>query len=152
MIFSGFILATFAVQKLDEDFSLGKLIRGGGALAVVGMSGFGLFHQYQWIFIAGMFVFSMGFGLFNGALIRLALTATGQSMNLTSSAMSLLYCIYISLGLEVYNLVCDIHGYTLASYAVCNLPVGIGVYLGLLLFIRWHENSQPAIAASAVST
>jgi DHA1 family multidrug/chloramphenicol efflux transport protein-like MFS transporter len=151
VVFSGFILATFAVQKFDENFSLGKLIRGGGALAAIGMSGFGLFHQNQWVFIAGMFVFSMGFGLFNGALIRLALTATGQSMNLTSSAMSLLYCIYISLGLEAYNLVCDTYGYTLASYAACNLPVGIGVYLGLLYFIKQHENSQSALAVQAAS-
>jgi DHA1 family multidrug/chloramphenicol efflux transport protein-like MFS transporter len=151
VIFSGFILATIAVQKLDEDFSLGKLIRGGGALAAIGMSGFGLLHRYELIFIAGMFVFSIGFGLFNGALIRLAMTATGQSMNLTSSAMSLLYCFTISVGLEVYNLVCDTYGFTLASYATCNLPVGIGVYLGLLHFIKKHEDRQMTLAAQAVS-
>ncbi len=150
-IFSGFILATFAVQKLDENFSLGKLIRGGGLLAALGMSGLGMLNQYHLVFIAGMFVFSVGFGLFNGALIRLAMTATGESMSLTSSAMSLFYCIVISAGLEIYNLVCEARGFTLASYALCNLPVGIGVYLCLLRFIKKHAESQPAPAIEAQS-
>lgn len=151
VIFSGFIIATIAVQKLDENFSLGKLIRGGGLLAAIGMSGGALLAQYHTLFIAGMFVFSVGFGLFNGALIRLAMTATGISMSLTSSAMSLLYCIYIALGLEVYNLVCEARGFTLASYALCNLPIGIGVWLCLLRFIRKHEDSQPDSAVQATS-
>lgn len=149
VIFSGFILATFAVQRLDENFSLTKLIRVGGAFAVIGMSGFGFFHAFHWIFIIGMLLFSVGLGLFNGALIRLAMTATGESMNLTSSAMSLLYCIVISLGLEVYNLVGAAYGFTLASYAMCNLPVGIAIYLGLLFFIKQHEHKQVALAAPA---
>ena len=145
-IFSGFILATFAVQKLDENFSLGRLIRAGGLLAAIGMSGFGLLYQYPVVFIAGMFIFAIGFGLFNGALMRIAMTATGESMSLTSSAMSLFYCIVISAGLEVYNLVCQARGFTLASYALCNVPLGIAVYLGLLRFIRKHEDSNAASA------
>lgn len=153
VIFSGFILATFAVQKLDENFSMGRLIRGGGLVAAVGMSGFGLLSQYPLVFITGMFIFSIGFGLFNGALIRIAMTATGESMSLTSSAMSLFYCIVISAGLEVYNLVCEARGFTLASYALCNVPLGIAVYLCLLRFIKTHEDrapsSTPAEAQSA---
>jgi DHA1 family multidrug/chloramphenicol efflux transport protein-like MFS transporter len=89
-----------------------------------------------------MFVFSAGFGLFNGALIRISLTATGESMSLTSSAMSLLYCLYISLGLEIYNLVCDKFSYSLSSYALFNVPLGLLIYFSLLRFIRVHESRQ----------
>ncbi|WP_256079585.1 MFS transporter [Massilia sp. YIM B04103] len=146
VIFSGFILSTVMIQKLDKNFSMNRLIRQGGALALFGFLGAGLARESGLLFIAGMFVFSAGFGLFNGALIRISLTATGESMSLTSSAMSLLYCIYISAGLEIYNLVCEKFNYSLSSYALFNVPLGLAIYIGLLLFVRRHEARQPAPA------
>lgn len=144
VIFSGFILSTFAIQKLDANFSMGKLVRQGANLALLGMLGAGLMHQHGHLFIVCMFVFSAGFGLFNGALIRIALTATGESMSLTSSAMSLLYCLYISLGLGVYNLVGEKFDYSLSSYALLNVPFGLLIYCALLRFLRTHE-AQPLL-------
>jgi DHA1 family multidrug/chloramphenicol efflux transport protein-like MFS transporter len=149
IIFSGFVLSTIAVQKLAEDFSLKKLIRQGAWVALTGMSGLGMAYQHSELFILGMFIFSVGFGLFNGALVRLSMTATGESMSLTSSAMSLMYCIYISVGLEIYNLVCETFSYSLASYALFNVPLGVAIFLGLMWFIKGREEEQPALAASA---
>ncbi|HEV7814880.1 MAG TPA: MFS transporter [Janthinobacterium sp.] len=142
VIFSGFILSSFAIQKLENDFSMSRLIRQGGGLALLGMLGAGLMREHGHLFVVCMFVFSAGFGLFNGALIRISLTATGESMSLTSSAMSLLYCLYISLGLEIYNLVCDKFSYSLSSYALFNVPLGLLIYFSLLRFIRVHESRQ----------
>jgi DHA1 family multidrug/chloramphenicol efflux transport protein-like MFS transporter len=142
VIFSGFILSSFAIQKLANDFSMDKLIRQGGGLALVGMLGAGLLREHGHFFIVCMFVFSAGFGLFNGALIRLSLTATGESMSLTSSAMSLLYCLYLSAALEIYNLVCDKFGYSLSSYALFNVPLGLLIYFSLLRFIRTNASRQ----------
>lgn len=146
LIFSGFILSTFAIQTLGDDFSMSKLIRQGAAVALLGMLGAGLVHQHGHLFIVCMFVFSAGFGLFNGALIRIALTATGESMSLTSSAMSLLYCLYISLGLGVYNLVGEQFDYSLSSYALLNVPLGLVIYGALRRFVRTHD-AQPPVAA-----
>jgi len=148
IIFSGFILSTIAVQKLANNLSLKKMIQQGAWISLAGMSGFGLAYQYSELFILGMFIFSFGFGLFNGGLIRLAMIATGESMSLTSSAMSLLYCIYISIGLEVYNLVGERFSYSLASYALVNVPLGVVVFLSLMRFVKTHEADQPALAAS----
>jgi len=150
LIFSGFILATFAVQWLGDRLPLAALIRGGGALAVLGMSGFGLLHAQPLVFIGGMFLFSVGFGLFNGALIRLAMTATGEPMGMTSAAMSLLYCVVIAAGLEAYNRWCDAGGYTLASYAAANIPVGIVVFIGLLCFLRLQGRGTVPVQAQPV--
>lgn len=148
IIFSGFILSTIAVQKLANNISLKRMIRLGAWISLAGMSGFGMAYQYSELFIVGMFIFSIGFGLFNGGLIRLSMTATGESMSLTSAAMSLLYCIYISIGLQAYNLVCERFSYSLASYALFNVPLGVVIFLTLMRFIKTHEEEQPALAAS----
>lgn len=149
VIFSGFILSTFAIQWIKEDFSMSKLIRHGSAVALVGMLGAGLMHQHGHLFIACMFVYSAGFGLFNGALIRIALTSTGQSMSLTSSAMSLLYCLYIALGLGAYNLVGERFDYGLSSYALLNVPVGLVIYIALRRFLRSHAAPPVTVALPA---
>jgi len=145
VIFTGFILSTVAIQRMGENISLTRLIRQGGALALIGMAGAGLVHAHPHLYIGCMFVFSAGFGLFNGALVRLSLTATGESMSLTSSAMSLLYCIYIAVGLELFNLLCERFDYALAAYALANVPLGIVIYLCLLRFTSSHNAQQLAL-------
>ncbi|MES2741476.1 MAG: MFS transporter [Pseudomonadota bacterium] len=152
LLFTGFILSSMAIQRLGKDFSLTRLIRQGAALALIGMLAAGLGRDDGPFFILGMFVFSAGFGLFNGALVRLSLNATGESMSLTSSAMSLLYCIYISLGLEIYNLVCEHFNYTLASYALFNVPLGVAIFFLLGRFVKRHEGQLVAAPAGSLPT
>jgi DHA1 family multidrug/chloramphenicol efflux transport protein-like MFS transporter len=145
VIFTGFILSTVAIQRIGDTVSLTRLIRQGGALALIGMAGAGVTYAHPQLYIGCMFLFSAGFGLFNGALVRLSLTATGESMSLTSSAMSLLYCIYIALGLELYNLLCEHYHYALSAYALVNVPLGIVIFLCLLRFAAKHDQRQLAL-------
>lgn len=143
-IFVGFVLSTFAIQRMGGELSLGRLLRQGGLLALAGLGGAGFVAGQPQLFIACMFVFSAGFGLFNGALIRIALTATGQSMSLTSAAMSLLYCLYIAAGLELYNAICERFDYALQAYAWCGVPVALAVCAGLFHIARGHDARQRA--------
>lgn len=142
VIFTGFILSTVAIQRLGENMSLTRLIRQGGALALIGMLGAGAAYAHPYWYMACMFLFSAGFGLFNGALVRLSLTATGESMSLTSSAMSLLYCVYIAVGLELFNLLCERHDYALSAYALANAALGVVIFLCLLRFAGAHDRGQ----------
>ncbi|UUZ46766.1 MFS transporter [Massilia sp. B-10] len=111
--------------------------------------GLGISHTQLPVYIGCMFLFSAGFGLFNGALVRLSLTATGESMSLTSSTMSLLYCIYIALGLELFNLLCERYDYALSAYALINVPLGIVIFLCLLRFAARHDSRQLALQGAA---
>ncbi|CDG81015.1 major Facilitator Superfamily protein [Janthinobacterium agaricidamnosum NBRC 102515 = DSM 9628] len=150
VIFSGFIVSSIGIQRLGDKLSLTRLIRQGAALALLGFMLAGLAWQHGHLFIIGMFIFSAGFGLFNGALIRIALTATGESMSLTSSAMSLLYCIYISGGLVVYNLVGEQFDYSLGSYALFNVPLGLVIFVCLMRFVQQHQPRPEALPQAAV--
>lgn len=137
-IFCGFVCSTLAIQRLGEGFSLARLLRQGGTLALAGMAGAALLYRQGHLFVLCMFVYSAGFGLFNGALIRIALTATGVSMGLTSCAMSLLYCLYLAAGLELYNAVCTHFDYALGAYALMNAPLGVFLFLALRRIASRH--------------
>jgi DHA1 family multidrug/chloramphenicol efflux transport protein-like MFS transporter len=143
-IFCGFVCSTLAIQRLGEGFSLARLLRQGGALALAGMAGAALLHRQGHLFVLCMFVYSAGFGLFNGALIRIALTSTGVSMSLTSSAMSLLYCLYLAGGLELYNAVCARFDYALGAYALMNAPLGVFLFLALRRIAGQAAPSAPS--------
>ena len=147
-IFCGFVCSTLAIQRLGVGFSLARLLRQGGALALVGMAGAALLYRQGHLFVLCMFVYSAGFGLFNGALIRIALTATGVSMNLTSCAMSLLYCLYLAAGLELYNAVCARFDYALGAYALMNAPLGVFLFLALRRIASRHAAREAAGSAT----
>ena len=146
-IFCGFVCSTLAIQRLGAGFSLARLLRQGGALALAGMGGAALLHRQGHLFVLCMFVYSAGFGLFNGALIRIALTATGVSMSLTSCAMSLLYCLYLAAGLELYNALCAHFGYALGAYALMNAPLGVFLFLALRRIAGRHAAREAHAAA-----
>lgn len=136
VILSGFVISSIAIQRLRQDFPLVYLLRLGGLIAVAGMLGAGAGRHHVDVFAACMFIYSIGFGLFNGALIRTAITASKESMTLTAAAMSLLYCIYLSAWLQLYNVLCQRFGYTLEIYALLNIPVILVIAACLLLFTR----------------
>jgi DHA1 family multidrug/chloramphenicol efflux transport protein-like MFS transporter len=144
-IFVGFILSTLAIQRAGE-LPLGRLLRQGGTLAFVGLTAAGLLYRQGHLFVLGMFVFSAGFGLFNGALIRIALTSTGVSMNLTSAAMSVFYCLIIAAGLELYNVVCERWDYALSAFALCGLPLG-AVLCAALWYLAHGYDARRAVPA-----
>ncbi|RTL10428.1 MAG: MFS transporter [Neisseriaceae bacterium] len=142
IIFSGFIISSFMIQKIAGRISFKKIIRCGNILALIGIVGAAIFCANPNVFIAFMFVYALGYGLFNGSVIRIALMSTGESSGLSSACMSLLYCIYISLGLEIYNVLGSHFQFTLSSYAYINVLLGVIAFICLLRFAKCTEVSE----------
>jgi DHA1 family multidrug/chloramphenicol efflux transport protein-like MFS transporter len=136
VILAGFALSSIAIQRIGEDYPVARLVRIGGALALLGMLSAGLAREHVEVFSVCMFVYSAGLGLFNGTLLRMSVKACTQAMPLVSSAMSFLYCVYISLWLLVYNKMADVFGYRLSTYALMNIPVICLICACLWLFLR----------------
>ena len=139
IIFIGFIISSTLMQKIAGNFSFKKIIKTGVTISLVGAIIAAVFNTNGTILIFGMFVYAFGFGMCNGVLIRIALMSTGQSSNLSSAAFSLLNAAYIAIGLEIYNIICGIFDYSLKSYALCNIPVVIVVYLCALKFAKMND-------------
>ncbi|MDC8759230.1 MFS transporter [Janthinobacterium fluminis] len=135
-ILSGYVLSSIAIQKIDHAYPIVNLLRMGGLIAALGMLGAAASRGNIDIFSFCMFIYSVGFGLFNGALIRCSITATDASPTLASAALSLLYCIYLAIWLHIYNLLCGKFGYTLSTYALLNIPAILVIFSCLLIFSK----------------
>jgi DHA1 family multidrug/chloramphenicol efflux transport protein-like MFS transporter len=152
IILAGFALSSIAIQRIGEDYPVARLVRIGGALALLGMLSAGLAREHVEVFSVCMFVYSAGLGLFNGTLLRMAVKACSQAMPLVSSAMSFLYCVYISLWLLVYNKMADVFGYRLPTYALMNIPVICLICVCLWLFLRPGRESVGGAKAGFLRT
>ena len=140
IIFLGFIISSTMMQKIAGRFSFKKIIKSGSSIAIIAIIVAALFHNNGIIFIIAMFVYTFGFGICNGVLIRISLMSTGQSGSLTTAAFSLLNASYVAIGLEVYNIVCGLFDYSLTSYALLNIPFGILFYLGAKKFAKMNRD------------
>ncbi|MBP9743547.1 MAG: hypothetical protein KBD37_09335, partial [Burkholderiales bacterium] len=148
VMFGGFILSNLFVQKISGKVSFQKIIKTGGIISLVGASFAAIFHMYGVLFISGMFVYAFGFGLCNGVIIRISLTSTGQSSSLSSSAFSVINCIYLATALEIYNIVCGWFDYSLVSYALFTAFFSTIFYLCTVKFasmnkdLKWNQAAK----------
>jgi DHA1 family multidrug/chloramphenicol efflux transport protein-like MFS transporter len=136
LIFAGFVASSLLVQRLADRMGMAELVRHGTAVAAAGLVVAAAGVGSDWLFVAGMASFSAGLGLFNGALLRMTMGVSGSSTRLASAVMSLLYCLCLALGLELYNRIGARFDYALAAYAWTNLPIGILVFLLARRFLR----------------
>ncbi|MBV1776145.1 MFS transporter [Burkholderiaceae bacterium DAT-1] len=148
VIFTGFIASTLLIQRMGDVLPIERLLTTGSSIAAIGMLISAALSGSLPGFLTGMTLFAGGFGLFNGALIRVAMTAPECNMSMTAAAMSLLYCIYIAIGLEAYNLIGDHTGFSLGAFAGCNLVVAVVAWVGIRYFIhQGHVAPEAAIPA-----
>ena len=140
VMFGGFIVSSLLIQKIAGKFSFQFLIKHGSRLLLIGLISASILHNYSYAFMLSMFIYSFGFGLFNGAIVRIALMSTGESSSLSSSAMSLLSSVYMSIGLEVYNVMCEKFDYSLGVYTYLNIPLGIIAYLCAVKYAKMNKD------------
>ncbi|MFL6627646.1 MAG: MFS transporter [Burkholderiaceae bacterium] len=128
-IFAGFVASSLWVQRLADRVPMDALVRRGGAAALGGLLVAAAGVSSAWLFVLGMAAFSAALGLFNGALLRMTMVASGSSTRLASALLSLLYCACLAIGLELHNRIGACFGYALAAYAWANVPIGLAVFL-----------------------
>ena len=150
IIFAGFVVSSLWVQKLADRLSMAELVRRGTTAALAGLLIAAVGVSASWLFVAGMAAFSAGLGLFNGALLRMTMVVSGGSTRLASAVMSLLYCLCLAVGLELYNRIGARFDYALAAYAWVNVPIGLLVFLLARRFVRAPVASNPRPAAAAL--
>lgn len=143
IIFGGFVLSSSLVNKFAGQISFYKLISYGGTLSFAGLFIAGTCGLININFvIGGMCIYACGFGLYSGSLMRVALSSTGESMNLSSAAMTLINCIFLSVGLQLCNEISHKFGYTIASFAIINLVIGLLAFYLVRKFARLTKNRE----------
>ena len=134
IILGGFAISSICIQIVAGRLSFKTIIRVGSLFTAVGLICSSVLVDSGWWFILVMFLYAFGYGLCTGVIIRISLMSTGYSTSISAALMSVLTCIYISFGLELYNLICNKLNYTLNSYALLNIPIGIMFLIASFIF------------------
>jgi DHA1 family multidrug/chloramphenicol efflux transport protein-like MFS transporter len=146
IIFSGYVISNTLINILAGKYSFYNLIRYGSLISFCGLICAGVLCTVSNNFvILGMMIYALGLGLYTGSLVRIALSSTGASMNLSAASMTLLNCIIIFIGLETCNQVLHHFNFSIIAFAVINLIIAVPVFLLVRTFARinkdrtWHE-------------
>jgi DHA1 family multidrug/chloramphenicol efflux transport protein-like MFS transporter len=142
IIFGGFILSSAIIQKIAGRFSFYSLIIIGSIVAFFGILIAAIFSYNGPVFVAGMCIYSIGVGLYNGSIVRIALMGTGESTSLSSAAMSLINSFILATGLEITNQLCNYFGYSLHSFSIINLLLGIVFFIFALNFAKNNRSRE----------
>jgi MFS transporter, DHA1 family, multidrug/chloramphenicol efflux transport protein len=140
IMFAGFIVSSMVVQKVTGRFSFYQIITFGSYLALIGVILAALFNSYSVVFVTGIFLYAFGFGLYNGPIVRIALMDTGETTSLSASIMSLITSVFLAIGLQVSNKICEYFAYSLASFAMITLVIGIIVSSAAYRFAVINKN------------
>lgn len=125
LVFGGFILSSISIQFLAGRFSFHKLITRGSLLAISGLIISAVFNQSVNAFITGMFIASFGIGLFNGSIFRISITATGLSNSMSAAMLNIIQSTTLAIGLEIVNHIGNHFNYSVSSFAIANLFIGM---------------------------
>ncbi|HMT03071.1 MAG TPA: MFS transporter [Burkholderiales bacterium] len=142
IIFAGFILSSVLMQIIAGKFSFYNLIIYGSSIAVLGLFITLIFNKNGNLFIVGMFISAFGIGLYNGPTIRLAMKATGESINLNSATMCLVNGLFLAVGLEIANILCDYYSYSLKTFSIINIFIGGLIIILSSIFAKQYKTRE----------
>lgn len=125
IVFGGFILSSIAMQFIAGRFSFYTLITRGSLIMSFGLFLSCIFHSNLVLFIFGMFVASLGIGLFSGSIFRISITSTGISSSMSAATLNIIQATLLALGLEVVNHICGQFNYSILSFSIINLAIGV---------------------------
>lgn len=125
LVFGGFILSSILIQYIAGKFSFFTLITRGTAIAFTGLLISFIFHKSEETFIAGMFLSSFGIGIFTGSIFRVAITSTGLSNSMSAASLNIIQSATLAACLEIFNLISNKLNYSILSFTLINLIVGI---------------------------
>ncbi len=141
-MFVGLITSSLLIQFIAGRISFNKLFKIGSNFFICGVLFSIVLHQYSYLFMLGMFLYSFGFGLYNGSMMRIALMSTGESQGLTASVSSLISGIGMAGGLEIYNIILSHLNFSLFSY---NLISTIILIIAYFATIRFANNNKDRV-------
>lgn len=142
-VFGGYVISSIIINRIVGRFSFYSLVNWGSKVSFAGLIIAGLFCQLNtWFVVLGMMIYALGVGLYSGSLIRISLSSTGESMSLSSASMTLINCIFLSMGLEVCNKVSHFFNYSIQAFALTNLIIAIPVFLLVRNFAKINKDRE----------
>ena len=125
IVFGGFIISSVGIQFMAGRFSFYSLITRGSIVGLLGLAISCIGHNYIPLFIGGLFIASLGVGIFNGSIFRVAITSTGASNSMSAASLNIVQSLSMACGLEIINYLSSIWNFSILSFSALNLTAGI---------------------------
>lgn len=114
--FSGLVLSSMLMQNFAGKVSFYRLITRGSLLSFLGVLMAFMFHTHLNIVVCGIFIYTLGLGIFNGPLTRILMGDKNLPRSFVASAMVFMQSICSFTALEVVNTVCSYMHFSFLSF------------------------------------
>lgn len=125
----GLMLSSLLMQFIAGKFSFYHLMLITSLISLFGLSWGFVFDSSLNMLVWGMFVYSLGLGIFNNLITRLVMLTPNFPQSMISSLMVFIQTLTFSIGIESTTRICALFNYSLGSFALIN------VILGCLFFV-----------------
>lgn len=139
---AGIAIASFAMQFIAGRYTMANIIKTGGYLLIAGLVVSVLGHHSIWVIVLGQFFYTLGLGLANGCLFRLVLANKTHSTNLTSTVLGFSQSFSFAASIALVNQILHYFHYSLLSYTVTTLVIGIVAFGMIQLCGRFYQQRQ----------
>ncbi|MCP4181211.1 MAG: MFS transporter [bacterium] len=131
---SGLSLASILMQFIAGKFSFYKIMLVGTILFFIGPLLNIFFYENVYIIAINFFVYSFGFGLYNGMAIRSIIISSKFSKNMTMSLFVFFETIAMAGGIEIVNIICEKYSYSLFSFNFLIFIISFVAVVFMLIF------------------
>jgi MFS transporter, DHA1 family, multidrug/chloramphenicol efflux transport protein len=139
---SGLSIASILMQFIAGKFSFYKIMLLGTVLFFVGglLNLFSYGHVY--LIAVNFFIYSFGFGLYNGMAIRSIITTSKFSKNMIMSLFVFFETVAMAAGLEIINIICAKYSYSLFSFTFIIFLISLITVIFMLIFTYMNKSKE----------
>ena len=138
----GLSISSVAMQFIAGKFSFYKIMTTGNFLFIIGAFFSLVLSKNPLLFAVGLFITSLGVGLFDGIAFRIIMSNRQFSQSMTISLLVFIQTIVVAGGIEIINLICGKFGFSLFSFALVNFVFSIAAAVFIYHFAKMNKNRE----------
>ena len=139
---SGLTISSIVMQYVAGKVSFYKLISCGNFIAISGLIIAVVFNYDLNIFIAGLFLYMLGLGIFNGSIMRIIMSDKNNPQSMVVSMMVFIQTLIMAVGIEVINHINELFNFSLRSYSIICFIIGCAMFMLIHLFAKRNKSRK----------
>lgn len=136
----GFFISTIINQIIAGRVDMMKLVGFGARLSILGFAVIAIFYNHILMIAIGLCICCIGLGLQMGTMFRVLGKLEVKSQSMLFSLMAFVQIIIMAVALEVVNNILKDFNYSLTSFVITCLILGVISLLFVFKFIRMNSN------------
>jgi hypothetical protein len=138
----GLIFSSLIMQFIAGRVSFYMLITRLVIVSFIGLTLGLVYYKSMNVIVFGMFLYTLGLGIFNNLISRLVMKSKNVPQSLTISMMAFIQTASSIVGIEIVNMICSLFHFAVLSYTITNFLIGC-LFLRLVLrYAKLNKDMQ----------